>query len=385
MGRLLAGMQIARIAQSMVSITIVLFALEAYGSPILSGIASFFSIFPGLLLSPIAGALLDRHGRTRLVALDYLMALAALAAIGILALAGNLPGWLLVTIAGIASLTAPLSSTGLRSLFPLIVPSHLWERVNAVDSTGYVVATLVGPPVAAALVAAWGGAVTFIVIGLSYGIAAIVIARAPEPPGNIVSTGQLTADAWQGLMYTWRNRTLRGLGFSISSLNLANGTITIVVPLLVLQRFHFGEAIVGLVIAVQGLAGVISAFAFGRMDSRDRERIMLALPMALTGVALLLLLSKASIVNVGIVMMITGVLNGPIDIALFTLRQRRTDPNWTGRAFAVSMAFNYAGTPIGSAVAGIIAARSLDAAIMFSIIASLISVVFVVAMIPSSE
>jgi hypothetical protein len=79
-------------------------------------------------------------------------------------------------------------------------------------------------------------------IGFSYGIAALVIARAPEPPGNIVSTGRLATDAWQGVIYTWRNRTLRGLGFSISALNLANGTVTIVVPLLVLQRFHLSEA-----------------------------------------------------------------------------------------------------------------------------------------------
>src|SRR5215472_17550689 len=139
LGRLVLGMQIARISQSMVGVTIVLFTLKTYNSAALSGIATFFSIFPGLLLSPIAGALLDRHGRTRLVALDYVIALLCLTAIGTLALLDVLPGWLLVVIAGIASLTAPLSATGLRSLFPMIVPRHLWERVNAVDSSGYVI------------------------------------------------------------------------------------------------------------------------------------------------------------------------------------------------------------------------------------------------------
>src|SRR5437870_9505085 len=129
-GRLLLGMQIARIAQSMVSVTIVLFALTAYNSPTLAGMATSFSIFPGLLVSPIAGALLDRHGRMRLVALDYLIALGSLTLIGALARTGGLPAWLLIVIAGVASLTAPLSATGLRSLFPVLVPSHLWERVN---------------------------------------------------------------------------------------------------------------------------------------------------------------------------------------------------------------------------------------------------------------
>ena len=385
LGRLVLGMQIARIAQSMVGVTIVLFTLKAYNSVALSGIATFFSIFPGLLLSPIAGALLDRHGRTRLVALDYFIAMVCLSAIGILALLGTLPGWLLVVIVGIASLTAPLSATGVRSLFPLIVPRHLWERVNAMDSTGYVVATIVGPSVAGGLVAVLGGPLTFIAIGLSYGVATIVIARAPEPIGKTVSTGRLLTDAWQGLLYTWHHRTLRGLGFSISVLNLANGTLTIVVPLLVLQRLHLDETLAGLAIAVQGVTGVMSAFVFGRMDTRDRERRMLALPMSMIGITIAVLLWPVRFLFVLLVMAITGFLNGPIDIALFTLRQRRTDTSWTGRAFAVSMAFNYAGTPIGSGIAGAMASHSIEAAIVFGAVASFASAILAVGMIPSTE
>src|SRR5262249_22484494 len=383
--RLLLGMQISRIAQSMVGITLVLFALQTYKSITLSGVAIFFSIFPGLLVSPIAGALLDRHGRTRLVVIDYLMALLSLTSIGVLALLGFLPAWLLIVIAAVASLTMPLSATGLRSLFPLMVPSHLWERVNAIDSTGYVVATIIGPPVATLLVGIWGGAITFIVIGISYGLAAIVIARAPEPSTKTRSTGRLVTDAGQGLVYTWRNRTLRGLGFSISALNLANGTITIVVPLIVLERLHLDEVVVGLFFALQGLAGVISAFVFGRIDSRDRERLMLALPMAATGILMAALAFDSRVIMLAVVLAVTGVLNGPIDIALFTLRQRRTDPSWIGRAFAVSMSFNYIGTPVGSALAGAMASRSMEAAIVFAAAASMISSLFVVSLIPARD
>ncbi len=375
-------MQLARIAQSMVAIAIVLFALTTYNSPTLAGLATFFSVFPGLLVSPIAGALLDRHGRTRLVTLDYLIALTALMMIGALAYWNALPAWLLIVIAGVASLTAPLSNTGLRSLFPIIIPSHLWERVNAVDSTGYVFAVIVGPPVAASLFALWGGPLTFIIIGLTYGVAALVIARTPDPVTTTVSTGRITSDAWQGLVYTWRNPTLRGLGFSISTINLANGAFTIIVPILVLNQLHYEKTLVGIVIAVQGLTGVMSAFAFGRLDTRDKERMMLALPMFATAATMALLLAKANIVVLVVVMAITGLLNGPIDIALFTLRQRRTDPSWTGRAFAVSMAFNYSGVPIGSAVAGILATQSVGSAVWFCVLTSAVSGMITLFMIP---
>src|SRR6185369_131070 len=74
LARALAGMQIARIAQAMVGLALVLFTLGRYHSPELAGLVTFAGIAPGLLMSPIAGPLLDRHGRTRLIALDFLIA-----------------------------------------------------------------------------------------------------------------------------------------------------------------------------------------------------------------------------------------------------------------------------------------------------------------------
>jgi MFS family permease len=378
-------MQIARISQSMVSVTIVLFTLVSYRSAALAGMATFFGVFPGLLVSPVAGALLDRHGRTRLVVLDYLVALGSLTLIGVLALTGNLSAPLLIVIAAVASLTAPLSHTGLRSLLPLLVPRHLWERINAIDSSGYIIATIIGPPLAAGIVAFWGGAVAFIIIGLSFGVAAIVVAGAPDPPSQAVSAGRLLVDAWEGLVYTWRNPTLRGLGVSISVLNLCVGTFTIVVPIIVLQRLHLDETMVGLVIAIQGLTGIVSAFICGRIDTRNRERMMLVVPMAGMGIAAAMLLVRSNLVALILVMGMTGLLTGPLDIALFTIRQRRTDPRWTGRAFAVSMSFNALGSPIGSALAGIVAARSIDTAIAFGVVACLISGVLAAMMIPATE
>src|SRR3990170_8294409 len=112
LGRVLISMQVARVAQSMVSIALVLFTLDRYGSPAFAGLVTFASVFPGLLIAPVAGALLDRHGRIRLVLLDYVVALLAMAVIGVLALLDMLPGPLLVLIAVVSSLTSILSHVG---------------------------------------------------------------------------------------------------------------------------------------------------------------------------------------------------------------------------------------------------------------------------------
>jgi len=386
-------MQIARTAQSMLSVALVLFTLAEYDSPGLAGIVTFASIFPGLVVSPIAGALLDRHGRVRLIVLDYAVALVSLALIGGLALAGLLPAWLLVLIALLSSVTGIFSHTGLRSLFPILVPRHLWERVNAIDSNGYVIATIIGPPLAAALVATVGGPPTILAIATAFGIAGMVMIRVPEPHVETVTTGRLLPDAWQGVLYFWRNQTLRGLGLSLSIVNLATGMTTIVIPLVVIDVLGAGQAAVGLVFALAGLAGMVSALGFGRVDTRGREWQMIVIPMFLSAgaVALILPAAGAGGVEVGLAAglaflaahsLTIGLLQGPLDIALFTVRQRRTDPAWMGRAFAVSMAVNFMGFPIGAAAAGAIAAVSLPAAVGLGVVACLVGGVLAAVMVP---
>ncbi len=80
-----------------------------------------------------------------------------------------------------------------------------------------------------------------------------------------------------------------------------------------------------------------------------------------------------------------GLSTGPFDIGMFTLRQRRTDPAWFGRAFAVSMSLNSAGNPIGSALAGPLIAASLNLALWAAVAATLASLVLVLVAIPERD
>jgi MFS family permease len=394
LSRILVAMIVARIAQSMVAIALVLFTLVEYGSPGLAGLVTLAATLPGLTLSPIAGALLDRHGRMRLVRLDYFVALVALALIAVLSLADALPDGLLILIAAISSLTATLSQTGLRSLFPVIVPPHLWERANAIDSNGYVIATIFGPPLAAGMVAIAGGPAALLGTAVAFGVASAVMIGIPDPPTTVDSTGRLLRDALDGLRYSWQNRTIRGLAFSISSLNLAGGIATIVVPLVVIDRLGYSEAMVGIVFAVSGIAGMVSALIFGRVDTRGREWPLLVYPMPFLGVAVALLLPPAVYETMdpltGLAFLVGwavvgGIANGPLDIALFTIRQRRTDPAWTGRAFAVSMALNFLGFPIGAAVAGALASESPGLAVVPAILACAAATILAAVMVPRTD
>ncbi len=379
LGRILLGMALSRIGGSMLGVAIVLFALERFDSPALAGLVTFTSVAPGLFISPIVGALLDRHGRTRLIILDQLVGAGSLVLIAVLAMTDTLNPLILVLVTTVAGLTAPLSAVGLRTLFPIIVPRRLWERANAIDSNGYVVATLIGPPAAGLLVEVVGGPGTLMAIAALFAVSAAVFVGVVDPVTESASTGRLLVDAWQGLLYTVRNPTLRALGVSLAVLNLGWGIVTIVLPVLILGELGQGEAVVGIVFAVSGVTGGIGALIAGRWRTQGRERSMLVWPMLGMALSAAVLLAWPVLPVVIGVMAVQGFLNGPMDVALFTLRQRRTDQAWMGRAFAVSMAFNFVGYPFGAAIGGALVgygvAVPLALAVVFTALAGVLAAI----------
>ena len=382
--RLVGSMLLARTANAMVSLALVLFALERYQSPALAGLVTFLSIFPGLLVSPIAGALLDRHGRTRLMVLDYLVAATTLALIVVLGATNGLTEPLLLIIVTVQSLTFPLSTTGARTLFPLLVPRPLWERANAIDSNGYVVSSIFGPAVAGALVATVGSLFTLGLTSALYLVAAAVTLGVRDPLG-VVPHGRLLADAWAGLVYVARNATLRGLALSISTSNIAGGLFYIGLPVLVLSRLGGGPAEVGQLFALSGVTAAVSVLFIGRIGTEGRERQLLGGAMLIVGVGYTALIVSPSLLAVALVMVLIGVATGPFDVVLFTLRQRRTDPAWLGRAFAVSMSLNFVGFPVGSALGGALAPLSLEAAFVIALALNVVAAVIAFVAIPATH
>ena len=377
-------MLLARTATTMVQLVLVLFALERFHSAGLAGAVTFLSLAPGLLISPIAGALLDRHGRTKLMVVDYVAAAAALALIVGLGVSDLLSEAALLAIVTVMSLTFPLSTTGVRTMFPLIVPRPLWERANAIDSNGYVVSSIFGPAIAGALIATVGSLWALALTSVIYAVAAIITVPLRDPLGRIPH-GRLLSDAWAGLVYTWRNATLRGLGISVSTANVANGLFYIGLPVLVLSRLGGGAAQVGQMFALMGVTAAVSVLFVGRVGTEGRERPFLAGAMLLTGIAYGFVLISPTLLFAALAMALIGLATGPFDVVLFTLRQRRTDPEWLGRAFAVSMSFNFIGFPIGSALGGAVAPLSLELAFLSAIALNAIAAVLSFVLIPVQQ
>ena len=279
--RVLVGMQVARIAQSMVNVAMVLFALTVYGSAPLAGLVGVALALPGIIFSPVAGALLDRHGRMRLVLLDYLLAAASLGLIAVLAATGRLPAWLLLAIAAVSSLTSPLSTAGLRSLFPVLVPkaalgaSQCRRFGRLRPGHGGRPAAGRGDRPALGAGPGPGGDRRGLRRGGGRDDRAARAEIEPELDGPACSgrrvAGPASTPCATGPCAAWASP------FGVAEHRVGRQRDRD--PPLVLQRLHGGPALVGLLFAAQGLGGVISSTLAGRIDTRGREHAMIVYPM----------------------------------------------------------------------------------------------------------
>ena len=262
-GLLLLSSLAARIAVQMFSILIVLFVLETHHSSQLSGLVVLCSQVPGILVSPIAGALLDRGSRLSLMVLDYLFGSSCIALIGVLSLIHHLPTVALILVVSASSITSPLSRVGGKSLYPIMVPRPLWDRSNAVDSGGFVVATVLGPGVAGIAVAVLGPRAALLLPAGVMLLAAVLLIRISLPDTRAVREASVMEDAVAAIRYVWANGVLRMLAGTMTVFNVAGGTLSVALPFVVLRVLHGGSTTVGLLFAVMGCSGFLAGIATG--------------------------------------------------------------------------------------------------------------------------
>ena len=385
---LLMATCLSRLAGRMFTLAIVLYALARFGSPVLAGWLSFAAVAPALAVSPLAGALLDRVGAARAIAMDTAASATCLVALVAADGLGVATAPVLLVLVTLFSLSSPLREAGIRTLLPRLVPTDALDRVNALDTASYAVVDVLGPALAGALMGLVGPEPTMGGIALAYAAAAACLIgirrtrHAPEAAG-----ASLLFQALEGILSVIRQPTLRGLAASYSLYQVTWGALVVVVPVFAARTFAAGEGALsaGLLWAVAGIAGALGALLAGQLSVSGRERRAMALGMLATGFAAWPIAAGFGVGGLVVGLVIVGAMSGPIDVAVLTLRQRRTDPARLGRVISVSIALNIAGFPIGSALAGVLVTWSLPGTCAVAAVTSMVAATAAVGLIPAGD
>jgi hypothetical protein len=317
-------------------------------------------------------------GAPKAIVIDMAVSAGLLLALAVIDMAGAVTAPLLLAFVAVFSLTAPLGTAGIRVLIPRLVPKDALDRANALDTSSYALISVTGPAVAGVLFGFAGSQATLLVIVFLYGAATISLAPlvCRTSAGRSVPSGSLLHGAWVGVLYVLHNASLRSLAISYALFQVSWGILVVVVPVVVVRELGVGavaDSVVGGLWTVAGLAGGLGALYAGHLSTVGRERQFIAVGTLATAVALWPVSASFGLVGLAIGLALVGLLEGPVDVGVLSLRQRRTDPDWLGRVLAVSMSFNMSGLPLGSAIGGIVVVHSPALAFGLAAVASVLA------------
>ena len=365
---LLAAASLSRLGGRMFGPASVLFALSRFHSATIAGWVAFAGLMPGLLASPLAGALLGRIGCVAAFRLDSAATAILVGTLAGVSLVADTGVTVILALVALISLATSLGWPAVRTLLPGLAPPAAWDRANALDSATTAVIDVIGPALAGLTSGLIGPGAALIFVAICYGAALIPIARLPPRRPAETPRPSLARDAWGGIAAIARLPTLRALAGAYSLYQVSWGILVVAVPVMAERSFAAGVADIatGVGWGIVGLAGGAAALLAGHLRVMGRERAILRIGMAAAALTFGIMAIRPGAIAGTAGLLLFGIASGPIDVVLLTLRQRRTPPEVLARVIAVSMSLNLAGLPLGAALAGMTIGWSLPGTLLLA-------------------
>lgn len=351
-----AAATLARVSDEMFSVGVVLLVLDRTGSAGLAGATVAALTFPSLVSGPLLGAWLDLTGRRRsLMIFDQLVIASVLVAL--VALIGNAPNWLIPLVVIPAGITYPLSFGGFTSMIPALVPGELLPPANALETTSFNSALVVGPALAGTLSAVIGPAAPLIVEAVLALAALALIVRIPglDRPPERARDRTLWRIAADGLRIIVSVPQLRGVTAAAAFGMTGLGLLTVAFPLFAVEHLDVHRSAAGYMWAAFAVGSTLGALSLVRV-----QRVFPPERIVFTGYAvfglLMLTWPLAGALPVFLALVALAALaDGPALAAQFGTRQLHVPPSLYGQVFTTAVGIKVGSFSLGAALAGALA------------------------------
>lgn len=258
-------------------------------SPFALGLLSAARFGPSLLGSPLAGVLVDRLPRRRVVIGTQSLALVQAAALAVLTLSEAIQVWQVLTLALLQGVVDTVDMPARHSMQVDLVGLEDLQSAVSLNSSAFNAARLVGPALAGLVVAAVGEGWCFALNAFSY-VAVLGSLAAVRPRSEEVFRGKsFAADLFEGLSHCWREPRVRAVLAAVavtSGLGLSYATL---LPVFARDILSAGAEGYGFLLGGAGAGAMVGALlAAARAELRGAGRAV-ALSQAALGMGLLAL------------------------------------------------------------------------------------------------
>ncbi len=261
--------------------------LKLTDSSMMLGVVSFAQFLPILVVGLLAGVMVDRIDRRRLIITTQMLLMLSAFTLSVLTFTGVVRVGHVIFLAAFNGTVSSFDMPGRQSFVVEMVGYEDLANAIALNSMMFNGARMIGPAVAGLLIAWFGTATCFFLNGVSF-LAVIwslfqmdISARAIGPSG-----AKLLAQLREGLTYVWRHRPLL-YQMALSAVNNGFGYQYIVlIPLFARDVLHGDARSYGFLVALQGLGSVLGAATLAsRVTTRGiRNNLVAGLFLSAVGI-----------------------------------------------------------------------------------------------------
>jgi predicted MFS family arabinose efflux permease len=322
----------------------------------------FFATFSVGCGALIAGPLVDRRDRRRVMLVSDAIAAFSTLVIAVMYFANVLELWHMYLAVGVNGVASAFSRPALDASIPLLVPKDGLTRASGLSQMMGAVEMILSSAVAGFVVGVFGLGVVFIVDFVTFGINMLLVLLTTIPQPQRDAVRQAGTNIWQdfvaGITYMRQRPSLLyllGL-FTITMFLLPGVAYSLITPLvltfateetlgLIMSGFGIGSLVGGMMIALWGNRGRMSGILVG---------------MTTAGLAAILISVRESALLIGVGMSITGISFVFIMGLSRVIWQMKVAPDVLGRIFSLQLAVGVGAQSFGALVAGALADRIFE-------------------------
>jgi MFS family permease len=311
----------------------------------------------------LAGSLLDRFDRRKVMIVDSVIRGTTIALIPLLYWLGQLQIWQIYAAAAVYGLLMMIVLAGGPALIPMLVQPDELSTANALEMLGFNIGGVLGPVLAGLLISRIGAPNVIVLDVISYFTFALLLSQIHLPVGTPYLQGSDKPASHHSpptyhLSHAFRlilnQPILRTITLMFLVYNIGSGIIAVWLPILVDRTLGGGAQLYGTLLGLQALAEVISALVVGGADLPFSLGTRICLSQALAGVVLLPLIALPNFWLVAIGFLGYGLFSTPLTIWAQTLRMQIIPEQLRGRTFALLRMLMRSGDPIGGGLGGLL-------------------------------
>jgi len=352
------GQVISLLGTNMTGFALTIWAYEVTGSATALALVGFFFVTPMLIISPLAGAIVDRSNRKLMMMISDLASGLATIFILILYSADQLQIWHLYITGAIMGTFQTFQWPAYSAAITTMLPKEQYGRANGLMSLSESGSNIFAPLLAGALIGVIGiaGILTIDILSFIFAIGALLLVHVPQPrqtEEGRKSRGSLWKESFYGFRYILKRPSLLGLQLIFLFGNFFFGVPATILAPMILASTNNDELAYASVTSAGAIGAVVGGLAMSAWGGPKRRVHGVLAGWIFSSLLGSVLLGVGRALPVWIIASFCGAFFGPIiNGSNQAIWQAKVAPDLQGRVFSIRRLIAWLVSPLAMLVAG---------------------------------